>query len=120
VHFLRIEPKPGGVCLHDGDPANESFAPLTLFFKLFGQLADLAFEVVLLDCGAGDERILSPSLLGRVDLAIQSVLVQRSRAGAEDGGHASHIERTFLRRVCFGDHQMFPQAALQFITNTRS
>ncbi len=56
VHLLWVEPKPSGVCFHDGDPANQSFAPLTLFLNLFRQLADLAFEVILLDCGAGDER----------------------------------------------------------------
>jgi len=120
VHFLRIEPKPGDVCLHDGDPANESFAPLTLFLNLFDQLANFAFEVFLLDRGADDKPVFSLSLLGRVDLAIQSLLVQGGRADPEDGGHASYVERAFLRRVCFGDRQMFHQASLQFITNTRS
>ena len=113
VHLLRIEPKPGGVRLHDGDPANQCFAPLTLFLNLLRQLADLAFEVILLDCGVGDERSLPLSLLCLVDLAIQSVLVQRGRTDPEDGSHASHVERSVLRRVCFGDCQMFSKSLTQ-------
>jgi hypothetical protein len=45
----------------------------SLFVNLFDQLANFAFEVVLLDRGADDEPVFSLSLLGRVNLAIQSV-----------------------------------------------
>jgi hypothetical protein len=65
VQLLRIEPEPGGVCLHNGDPENECFAAFTLFLNLFGQLANLAFEVILLDCGTADKRILPLPLLRR-------------------------------------------------------
>src|SRR5713101_5648878 len=86
VHLLRIKAEASGVRLHDGDSANESFATLALFLKFFGQFPDLAFEVVLLDRGADDEHVLSLQLLSRVDLAIESVLVQGGRADPEDGG----------------------------------
>jgi hypothetical protein len=52
VHLFRVEAKPGGVCLHDSDAADKALATLMLFFNLFGQPANLAFEVVLLDRGS--------------------------------------------------------------------
>src|SRR5213593_1511313 len=63
VHLLRVKPKASGVCLHDCDSADEAQAAFPFLFQFFCERADLSVEVILLDCRASDEGILSLPLL---------------------------------------------------------
>src|SRR2546422_4120921 len=77
MHLFRIDTKSSRVGFHDCDSAHEALAALALLIPFLGERENLVLEIILLDCCTGDDRIFSLPLLGRVDLAIEPVLVQR-------------------------------------------
>ena len=48
-----------GVGFHNRDSTYQALAALTLLFQFLGERANLVLEIILLDCSAGDERVLS-------------------------------------------------------------
>ena len=99
MHLLRIEPKPGGVRLHDGDATHEALAAFPLFFDLLCESLDLIVIVLVLNDRPGGDPAFSLSLFGGIDLTIEPVLVQGRRANAERGGNTANIEPALLTRV---------------------
>jgi hypothetical protein len=117
VHLLGIETQPRSIRLHDRDPANKSFASITLFLKFFGQLPDLIFEIVLLDRAPRDQRVLPLALVSGVDLTVETLLVNRRGTDLQDGRNTAHVQRIFFGRMRLGDRQMFHEAPLQVFAN---
>jgi len=92
VHLFGVEGQPSGVCLHDRDAADETLAARPFLFQLGLKLSNLILEVSLLDGPAGQRGVFPLPLFGRVDLCVQSVLLQRRRTDAQRRTHASGVQ----------------------------
>jgi hypothetical protein len=117
VHLLGVQAESGGIGFHDCDAGDQVLTSLALVLQLLREITNPILVEVLLDGRSSAPRILSLALLCRIDFPVQTVLVERSRADAKCRCDASHVERTFFRRVSFGDREMIVQPAFEFLAN---
>src|SRR5688572_21554044 len=116
MHLLRIEPKPGGVRLHDGDATHEALTAFPLFLYLLCESPNLIVIVPVLNGGTRGGPAFSLPLFGGIDLTIEPVLVQSRRADAERGGNTANVQRVFFGWMRLRHRQMVTQSPLQIFT----
>src|SRR5437868_14918217 len=74
MHLLRIEPKPGGVRLHDGDATHEALTAFPLPLYLLCESPNLIVIVLVLNDRARGDPAFSLPLFAGIDLTIEPYL----------------------------------------------